>query len=455
MLGTDLLKDEFKMLVRASRNERFRFIIIQYNHFSLTDRVKQTLENAYPNRNFNSINVEEIPQENFINLLLGFKKGFVFIYEFEKLLEEEYRSLAIGFNQRRDKFSDHPINLIAFLPWGEEYLQRFQKTMPDFFSLANPIIQLKQEILTTNNLDVKILSSNNNFKNSKEALDEIKAIETRLKTLEKTTENLNLRYSLNTRMSSAFMFLGKYNEALQINFNLLNSKDKLSFTSRQTYLLLNDIGVSYNDLGNYKKSLNFHLKSLQKREKKENTNIVDLAIIYNNISNCYSSINKKQKALFFLKKGIEIIEIANDNHNQISSALYGNLGLIYLDLKEFDEAEKCFYINLEQTLKSFGELNKQTATCYNNLGLLFAHKNDYYKALDYNEKALKIRKSIYNDYHQDIVNSYNNIGAIYSHLGEFSKAKSYYEKAYEILLKILGSHHPDTKLVLDNITSLL
>ena len=451
MLGTDLLDEELKMLLRASRNERFRFIIIQYNHFSLTDRVKQTLQNAYPNRIFNSINIEDTPQENFINSLLNFEKGFVFIYDFEKLLDENYHSLAIGFNQRRDKFSDHPITLISFLPWGEEYLQKFQKKIPDFFSLANPIIQLKQEIKSNNNLDIKRLSSNNNFKNSKDALDEIKAIETRLKTLEKSPENLSLRYKLNTRMSSAFLFLGKYNDALQINFNLLNSKDKLSFTSRQTYLLLNDIGVSYNDLGNYKKSLDFHLKSLKEREKKENTDIVDLAIIYNNISNCYSSLNKKQKALLFLKKGIEIIEIKNKNYNQILNTLYGNLGLIYLDLKKFDEAEKCFYINLEQILKSFGELNNQTATCYNNLGILFTHKNEYIKALDYNEKALKIRKSIYNDYHPDIANSYNNIGAIYSHLGEFSKAKLYYGNAYEILLKILGRNHPDTKLVFDNI----
>lgn len=451
MSETNLLDEELKMLVRASRNERFRFIIIQYNHFSLIEKVKKTLLETYSDRNSCNINLNKIDQKDFIQSILNCKNGFIFIEEFENLLQENFRSLAIGFNQRRDKFSEYPITIIAFLPTGEKYLQQCQTIMPDVFSLVNPIIQLNEEI--TSNIHIKANNDiqDNTFKNYEEALDEINQIEKRLKSLEKIPENLNLKYNLTIRMCSAYSFLGNYKFALKLLSDLLNSKEKKQFSSEQFSILYNDIGVIHSYLGNNKKALVFYNKSLNNRLKDKILNEIELSILYNNIGESYKSINKLNKALEYLHKGLDILKLKNGNLNYNASVIYSNLGLVYENLDDLTKAKECFDIDLDYNLSTFGKYHPNSAISYANLGSLSTKQKNYFEALKFNELSLEIRLKIYDNSHPDIANSYNNIGAIYSLTGNYKKAETYYQKSFDILINILGKDHPATKFVKENI----
>ncbi len=450
MSETNLLGEEFKMLVRASRNERFRFIIIQYNHFSLIEKVKKTLLETYSDRKSCSINLDKIDQKDFIQNILNCEKGFVFIEEFQNLLAEDFRSLAIGFNQRRDKFSEYPITIIAFLPTGEKYLQQCQTIMPDIFSLVNPIIQLNQEKLIIIKENQISNNKNYNFKNYKEAEFEILKIEQRLKTLEKIPENLNLRVSLISRICEAFVFNGQYKKALFTFSNFLNSNEKTKLSNLQISTIFNDLGVIYSILGNYKKALSFNLKALELKL----INKDDRVELYTNLSNigeCYRKLDKTNKALEYSLNALKEYESFEANQEQKPTFIYNNLGIIYEDLLDFTKANMYYEKGLKLQIKYLGEVNMDVAISYNNLAGLYLRQNEFEKAQNLNFKVLDIRLKIHSENHHSIANSYNNIGAVYSHLEDNEKAKYYYLKAKKILLETLGEEHPEIKLVNKNI----
>ncbi len=446
MSETNLLDNELKMLVRASRNERFRFIIIQYNHFSLINKVKKTLLETYSKRNSCSINLDKLDQKDFIQNILNCKTGFVFIEEFENLLKEDFRSLAIGFNQRRDKFSEYPITIIAFLPTGEKYLQQCQTIMPDVFSLVNPIIMLNIALKPTLNLRKINEARNNNFKNIKEAQFEVKLIEKRLKTLEKNQENLELRVDLIRRIVEAKIFMAEYNNGIKILSSLLNEfQEQLS--NEQNFLIRNDLGVIYSNLENYKKAQSLFLKS---REfiKSENSNLITFN---NNLGENYANLNKLNKALEYLKLALSLcLKIEGDVSLNLGY-VYSNLGLVYEYLSDFNQARICFERGVSIQLANSNEPNSSLAVAYNNMSGLYAKQKDYENALFYSHKSLEIRLKIFNESHPDTANSLNNIGTIYSFIGNYDKAKSYYLKSYQALLKTFGKNHPNTLQVKENL----
>ncbi|MEM3493683.1 MAG: tetratricopeptide repeat protein, partial [Thermoplasmata archaeon] len=98
----------------------------------------------------------------------------------------------------------------------------------------------------------------------------------------------------------------------------------------------NNIGVIYNDKGDYEKALEFYTKSLELREKIGD--VWGIAISYNNIGLLYQDKGDYEKALEFLTKSIELAKEIGDK----STLCWGLLGMAvcYLELKDFERCRK-------------------------------------------------------------------------------------------------------------------
>lgn len=319
----NILDEEFKLLIRATRNELFHFISVQYNHYDLVRKVKKDLVAQYPNRPVHSFNLDNCNPETFIHEILASKSGLVFIEKFDLMFTEPFRSLCIGFNQRRDLFSTFPIQIIVFIPSGEENLQNFQKAMPDVFSIVNPIIQLFMKIEVNKSILNRFENGENNFANIEEAKGEIKRIEKRLKSIKNVRRNANFIVFLKTNLASSYRFLGDYIKSksiLEETLSLIDSDKNLDFETEKA-TIQNDLALIYMDLGNFEEARKLLEKAMFLDEKNYGINHPVTANRYSNLASVLFIFEDYKNATLLLEKAYKIyISHFGDEHSSTKRA---------------------------------------------------------------------------------------------------------------------------------------
>ena len=201
--------------------------------------------------------------------------------------------------------------------------------------------------------------------------------------------------------------------------------------------ILNNLGISYNDMGDYGKAIECYKKALEIGKNALGNNHPDIALYYNNLGSSYYSIGDYKRAIEYHEKALEI-----NNHPDVTLS-YNNLGTAYSRLGDYNKAIEYHKKALEIIKNTFGDNHPDVAVTYNNIGGIYNDLGDYRLAIVFFEKALEIRKNTFGDNHPDVAVTYNNIGGSYYNIGDYNKAIEYQEKALEILKNTLGDNHPD------------
>jgi tetratricopeptide (TPR) repeat protein len=242
-----------------------------------------------------------------------------------------------------------------------------------------------------------------------------------------------------------------YEEALEVNMRFIQLSEATNGQNETTADSYNNLGVVYDNLGDYNKALEYHFKALEIRKAVLGENHSDTAISYNNIGNVYSYLGEYDKALEYYNKALEITKaVLGENHADTASS-YNNIGVVYDELGDYDKALYFKNKALEIQKEVLGEKHPDTAMSYNNIGVVYFNLGNYDKALEYFIKALEIQKEVLGEKHPDTAMSYNNIGVVYKNLGDYDKALELYNKSLEIRKERLGESNPYTQQTLRNI----
>ena len=209
--------------------------------------------------------------------------------------------------------------------------------------------------------------------------------------------------------------------------------------------ILNNLGISYNDMGDYGKAIECYKKALEIGKNALGNNHPDIALYYNNLGSSYYSIGDYKRAIEYHEKALEI-----NNHPDVTLS-YNNLGTAYSRLGDYNKAIEYHKKALEIIKNTFGDNHPDVAVTYNNIGGSYYNIGDYNKAIEYQEKALEILKNTLGDNHPDVAVSYNGIGRTYYRLGYYKIANDCFEKALEILKNTLGDNHPNVAVSYNNI----
>ncbi|MCP4346204.1 MAG: tetratricopeptide repeat protein [Desulfobacterales bacterium] len=216
-------------------------------------------------------------------------------------------------------------------------------------------------------------------------------------------------------------------------------------------VLLNDLGQSYDMLGDYQKVIKWTEKALELDLKNFGDNHPNVAIRYNNLGGAYNSLGEYGKAIGYFERALDIIkENYGEQHPHVAGS-YNNLGMTYDSLGEYGKAIGYYERALELDLKNFGDNHSDTAIDYNNLGMAYDSLGEYGKAIGYFERALDTDLKNFGDNHPKVAIRYNNLGGAYNSLGEYGKAIGYYERALGIGLKNFGDNHPQIAIYNNNL----
>ena len=244
-----------------------------------------------------------------------------------------------------------------------------------------------------------------------------------------------------------FLFdYGKYKEAEQVYLRLISlregTKGKENSDTATSY---NDIGITYQYLGDYPKALEYHFKALDIWEKVLGKEHPDTATSYNNIGETYRNLGDYPKALEYHFKALDIREKVLGKEHPDTATSYNNIGLVYYNQGDNTKALEYHFKAMDIRKKVLGKEHPDTAGSYNNIGSVYDSQGDYTKALEYHFKALDIYEKVLGKEHPYTATSYNNIGLTYKSQENYPKAIEYLQKALYILEKVLGPNHPNTK----------
>jgi tetratricopeptide (TPR) repeat protein len=215
----------------------------------------------------------------------------------------------------------------------------------------------------------------------------------------------------------------------------------------------NNIGYTYNSMGDYPKALEYLLKALAISERVLGTEHLGTAISYSNIGCTYDSLGNYPKALEYYLKALAIRERVLGTDHPDTATSYSSIGCTYDSMGDYPKALEYHLKALAIRERVLGTDHPDTTNSYNNIGVTYDSMGDYPKALEYYLKALAIRECVLGTDHPDTANSYNNIGVTYDSMGDYPKALEYYLKALAINERILGTEHPSTATSYNNIGS--
>lgn len=195
---------------------------------------------------------------------------------------------------------------------------------------------------------------------------------------------------------------------------------------------LNNIGAVYNSLGDRKKAIEYYSEALpvQRAIGQQGGRGRTLA----NIGVVYSALGEKQKALEYYEQAVTLLQAAGDRGGEATAL--NNVASVHNLL---GERQKALEYN-RQALMLFQAVEDRDgeARTLNEIGLVYHLLGERQKALDYYMQALRLSHAIGN--RADESDVLNNIGGIYDDLRENQRAIDYYQQGLTISHEIGDSN---------------
>lgn len=442
MMEPPALHEELQLLGRILREELFRFVLAEYNHRTAIQQAEDFVRKTYPKRPILSVRIKGSHFRRFSQQIKDFKRGIVFIPDFDELFRPENDDFRIAFNQRRDWLAQQPIALIAFLPAGG--LQTVMKGMPDFWSRRDAELSLLVN-----------LPERSSFAMQEPRISSIGGIRAAGKTAElqrlraeiaaADPDNFSQLDNLYRQLLPLLQDIGDYKAGLAAarDYHRLAQLHDDADGGVPSLLYAHDrLAAFHQHLGQYVDADLHARKALELAEK-----IGDEAVIaeaQNNLALVLKELGHYQEAKALLEKALKSYEQNLGTGHPDTAVAYANLALILLELEDYQEAKALFENTMGLMEQNLGADHPDTAVIYSNLALVLQAMRDYQEAKALLEKALKSNEQNLGADHPNTAVTYSNLALALQALGDYQGAKVLLEKATASNEQNLGPDHPYT-----------
>lgn len=217
-----------------------------------------------------------------------------------------------------------------------------------------------------------------------------------------------------------------------------------------TLTTLNNLAVTYDELGDHQKALELKEKVYAFRCKIKGEEHPDTLVSLSNLAYTYGTLGNHQKALELGEKAYAIQCKLGEEH-PFAPIVLSNLASIYSALGYYKKAlwleEKAYAL----ACTTLGEEHLDTLISLSSLAHTYEELGDYQNALKLKEKAYVSLYKTLGEEHPNALVSLNSLAHTYGKLGDHQKALELQKAVYTRLCKTLGEEHPDTLTALNNL----
>ena len=488
---SDNYAEESKLLFKQLRTTAFRFIIVQYNHYSLVQNLLEDIQLQFPNKTITKLDTPSTDFESIMNEYKQLNEGVLVLNYFDNILKEETNSLGVetkemqvlnkqkrtitaGLNLRRDKLAKLNNTLLITIQArsGELIAKKIMEKMPDLWSFRTLFLDLKKEVSNERlqkgiQKNQEVLSRNNNqelttlggsTKEDKEA-----ELQQLLTQLNNSTENdIAYKNTLYPQIVEICKDLGKYSLALEyLDEWFLNAAEEGHF---KILVKKGDVNMEMGNISKAKENYYTALKLLNQKESKTENEKYDLTKLYSKLGDTQSKLGNIEKALENFEKALKLNKELYISHPENASyknglaICYERQGSMQRTLGNVEKAMEYFEKDLELS-KELYETHPENANYKNGLAVSYERQGSMQrtlgnveKAIEYFEKHLVLREELY-ETHPENVRFKNSLATGYSILGELYevnlkdkyKANEYYIFSKNIWLELINNFPKNTK----------
>lgn len=220
----------------------------------------------------------------------------------------------------------------------------------------------------------------------------------------------------------AYLEFGNFTEAMSYYLECLNIS-RQEKDSRTEINALNGIGLVYSEAGNSEEALTHLNEALALEREHDGTGE---GFILNNCALEYAKLGDFERTLEY---GLRSLELAHLQDNQFSAVFARNrIGEGYMGLGDYEQANSYFQQNLQQLQDPSLQPRRLYTLC--NLGKLRIKQQAYGAATDYLEEALKIAQKA--EGKQFIYEIQEKLAKAHKCLGNFEAALTHYEQFHTV-----------------------
>ncbi len=449
--------EELKLLTRALRQpELFRFIILQYNHHGVIGTVEETLHKQFPERPLLRLRISDEDYYSLIEKITG-HRGIIMVEDFDRLLDDP--GLYIGFNQRRDKLSGLPVQLLCFLPPGQQHLRNCMEKIKDWWSIRNLLVFLEsppEAIHEHPALQEQRSISSLGGHEAKGKRQELARLTKRIKELETApgTEATGLLHQLYPQALTILKDLGEYKKGLELSEKWLAlASHSLSENSLDYANILSEKATFLKYLAEFSEAKKLYKNALVIAQSSDDEQ--KIAVYQNNLALVLQALGDYAGAKGLLEKALASDEKNFGPGHPTTAVSYSNLAMVLEALGDYAGAKELLEKTIISAEKNYGEEHPQTAIYYSNLALVLKDLGDYAGAKGLLEKALASDEKNFGPGHPTTAVSYSNLATVLKDLGDYAGAKGLLEKALASDEKNFGPGHPTTAVSYSNLALVL
>lgn len=149
----------------------------------------------------------------------------------------------------------------------------------------------------------------------------------------------NLEVRVTNNMGMMYRNRGAFQDALRYFLESQSANERLPQKDQMRFdISYSNIGLVYQELGMYRKALDYHNKAFAFR--KQNQMWRDQAISLNNIGICYHALEQVQRAVDVYREGLVAAKKAQDEFDYCK--ILSNLGNAYQSQEKFRQAIACY-----------------------------------------------------------------------------------------------------------------
>ncbi|WP_205719985.1 CHAT domain-containing protein [Fodinibius halophilus] len=206
--------------------------------------------------------------------------------------------------------------------------------------------------------------------------------------------------------------------------------------------IYNSHGTAFKNLGQYKKSLEYYIESLEIDRQTLPRHHPELAKSNNNIAIIYFYQSDYQRALDHMKNAVKVLTNFHGENHRLVARGYNNIGIVYSEIGELEKATEYLKKTLRVRKNILGKEHPEIAIGHQNLGAIYYDRGKYEQAINHYKKAQAIHLKHFPEGHPELGNVYANLGQAYNAKGDYKKALDFYHKDLDINLDLLGAEHP-------------